>query len=73
MLAVGAVPFNQFAEAEVALVNSGSLPFDFCVAASPNSTPDAETRRSCVVTPANGRVRAFGREVLRVRVRRFRT
>ncbi len=72
MLAMGAVPFNQFAEAEVALVNGGTLPFDFCVAANPRSAPDAEARGSCVVTPANGRVRAFGREVLRVRVRRFR-
>lgn len=69
MLAMGAVPYSQFAEAEVALVNGGSLPFDFCVAASPKTAPDAETRGSCVVTPAHGRVRAFGREVLRLRVR----
>lgn len=68
-LCLGAVPYAQTTNAEVMLVNTGAVPFDFTAAVEPvSAAPEDTACGACTVSPVCGHVRAFSREPLRVQV-----
>ena len=68
-LSLGAAPYTQCAEAQFALVNHGSVPFDYKAALRPSEgTEDLMLCGACALAPERGHVAAFGREIFRLQV-----